>query len=162
MAPEIGQPEPLPKEPSTYSERLSYAISLLRLPKHKRVPAAAEAIGMTPEGLYIVLKDRTGKRTLTTVNNARVARFCQVDPFWLATGEGSPRPRSLSTEALEVAELFDTLGAEQRKKFWLLLQVVRPAMSDADVEKHLPAPPGHDDDDSTRPGQPRLSKSRVD
>lgn len=160
MAQDAPPPEDLPREPSTYSARLSYAISLLRMPAHRRVPAVAEATGMTPETLYINLKDRTGKRALTAVNNARVAKFCKVDPTWLALGEGSPRPRELSSDALELAELYETLAPEQRKKLWLLLQVVRPAVSDAEVEKHLPARP--DDDDPTRPGQPRLSKSRVD
>jgi hypothetical protein len=121
-------------EAGTYASRLGYALSLLKkLPSHQRVVAAAKAARCTPEALYTVLKDKSGKRALTAVNNARVAAFCKVDPTWLATGEGLPRPRPLSTEALDVAELYEALGDEERKKFWLLLQVVKP-----------PAPPPTD------------------
>lgn len=128
-----------PEYPSSYKDRLAYALALTGLPKAQVRSAVSKAVGVTTAALGQVLNYEN--RALSAEHNARVAKFCRVDPTWLATGEGSSRPRRVSSEAMDVAEHYDRLSIEERKKFWLLLRVVSAPVSDDAVDKLLPEAP---------------------
>lgn len=96
----------------SYNERLQQALALAKVDKR----ALAAHLGISYTGMEKALDGRT--KALTAANNARAAAFLQIDPCWLATGEGEPRservwpykrltPRqwgSISQEARELAE----------------------------------------------------------
>ncbi|WP_197332920.1 hypothetical protein [Ralstonia syzygii] len=71
---------------STYSERLVYALKTSK----KTRPALAQHLGISEQAVGQVIQGNT--KALSAENNARAARFLQVDDLWLATGEGDPRP----------------------------------------------------------------------
>lgn len=72
---------------NTYGERLEEA---LRIAGRERKELCA-AIDITLQALGQVISGKT--KALTAANSARAARFLKVDHFWLATGEGEPRPK---------------------------------------------------------------------
>lgn len=47
-------------------------------------------LGISSAAMKFLLEGTT--RAFTAANNARAARYLDVDAFWLATGEGEPRP----------------------------------------------------------------------
>lgn len=70
----------------TYGDRLEEA---LRIAKRDRAELSA-AINISIQAIGQVIAGKT--KALTAENSARAARFLRVDHFWLATGEGEPRP----------------------------------------------------------------------
>lgn len=72
----------------SYGERLAEAI---RLAKSSRKALGLE-IGITEQAVGMVIRGVTN--ALTAENSARAARFLRVDGYWLATGEGDPRPNA--------------------------------------------------------------------
>jgi transcriptional regulator with XRE-family HTH domain len=104
-----------------YGQRLAEAMALagmaeadgtLKKDARSRLAAALEisvqAVGQVLTG---------ASRAFTPEKSARAARFLKVDHYWLATGEGEPRPPGLSPEALEFARRYDRLDAEGKAKF---------------------------------------------
>lgn len=142
---------PMDDEPTTYGQRLQMAMDLAKLPRPQARARLAGELEITVQALGKVLNGQS--RSLTAENHMTAARFLRVDPWWLATGEGEARPSGLSTEALDVAEVYDRMNEDERKRFWLLLHVSRSPVPDSEVEKHLPPAPGSD--------KSRLSKSRA-
>lgn len=72
----------------TYGERLNQAIQLAGSSR----AAVAEAVGASVQAIGQVIRGDTV--ALTAENSARAAEALRVDHFWLATGEGEPRPKS--------------------------------------------------------------------
>lgn len=75
---------------TTYGERLQTALthaqkSVADLARHLVGPEGDR--GVSPSSVHQVLRGQT--KAHTAENCVRAARFLQVDPFWLATGEGS-------------------------------------------------------------------------
>jgi len=72
--------------PSTFGQRLELALKLAE----KDRSALAEATDLTVQAIGQVIQGKT--KALTAENSAKAARFLKVDSYWLATGEGKPRP----------------------------------------------------------------------
>ncbi len=69
-----------------YGERLQQAMHLA----DKDRAGVAQATHRTVQAIGQCITGATS--ALTAENNARAAAFLEVDCFWLATGEGQPRP----------------------------------------------------------------------
>ena len=69
-----------------YGNRLETAISLAA----KTRKQLSDGIGVTPQAISQVIGGVA--KAFSAENNARAARFLDVDAFWLATGEGQARP----------------------------------------------------------------------
>jgi transcriptional regulator with XRE-family HTH domain len=95
-----------------FGQRLALAIELAGLPKYGGASQLARGIGTTPQAPLQVLKGES--KALTAENTARAAKFLKVDWFWLATGEGKPRP-CLDQAALEVGLRFAGLSADRQQ-----------------------------------------------
>lgn len=85
---------------TTYGERLQTALkharkSVADLARHLVGPEGDR--GVSPSSVHQVLRGQT--KAHTAENCVRAARFLQVDPFWLATGEG-PMLAQVSTALL--------------------------------------------------------------
>lgn len=85
----------------TYGRRLAEALQLANKERKelaRHLDVSVQAIGQVING--------TG--ALTAFNNAHAARYLRVDPHWLATGDGEPRPpREFSEVARRLATAFD-------------------------------------------------------
>lgn len=136
-----------------YGKRLAQAIELAKLPKDEARAKVAKALGISVQAVGQVLTSTSETKALTAQNNARAARFLKVDPHWLATGEGVPRPDTPSAEALEFAKQFDALSEDEKRWWRTLLIAAKRGVSDDYVGKHLPLPPT--DADATTPGRKR-------
>lgn len=97
-----------------YGKRLATAFEMSGFRPREVRALLADAISATPQAISQVLKGET--KALTAENNARAARFLKVDAYWLATGEGEPKP-ALSPAAVAIAESYDTLSPLQREKW---------------------------------------------
>ena len=96
----------------TYGKRLKAAIEAAGRERKE----VAQACGCTVQNIGMVLTAPAGvDRTLSAATHAKAARFLNVDPYWLATGEGQMRTdaaaddSTLSTDAKEIASYFDKL-----------------------------------------------------
>lgn len=69
-------------------DRMAEAMALSK----KRIPALAEAMGVSYQAVKKVLDGKTAM--LTAENNRKAALFMEVDPNWLSSGVGSPRSAS--------------------------------------------------------------------
>jgi transcriptional regulator with XRE-family HTH domain len=121
---------------SPYGERLAKAMELARLTGPDARNKLAEAIGITKQAVGQVLTGST--RALSAETSARAARFLRVDHYWLATGEGEPKPKALSEDAMSFAARYDKLSQSEREKFSALLIVAREGVSDAEIERKMP------------------------
>jgi transcriptional regulator with XRE-family HTH domain len=130
------------KSPSPYGERLKQAMVLAGMagPDGKLKRDARErlsrAIGVSVQSVGQVLNGDSKK--FAPENSARAARFLRVDHFWLATGEGEPRPPGPSEEAISFARQFDKLDETGRKKFYAAIILAHPGVPDAEVEAKMP------------------------
>ena len=112
--------------PMDYGERLGRALELAR----KERGQLASALGISSQAVGQVIRGKTG--AFTAENNARAARFLEVDSFWLATGEGEPRTLlmmerlALSTRAVYVGQLLDQLEspAQRDRAYALIVQML--------------------------------------
>jgi transcriptional regulator with XRE-family HTH domain len=95
-----------------FGQRLAHAMELAGLPKYGGASQLARGIGTTPQAPLQVLKGES--KALTAENTARAAKFLKVDWFWLATGEGKPRPYP-DEAAHDVARRFAALDAAGQK-----------------------------------------------
>lgn len=115
-----------------------------RTPFGERIHGARKAAGLTQKQVEKELG--LGQSTLSELETqshrssytAELARLYGVDPYWLATGVGSPKPPKLSAEALEVAAEFERLQPHERRKWRALLLL---AMDGVNPE-HIKPPPG--------------------
>ena len=81
---------------STYGSRLNAALE-----RKKRSRAdLAKAIGRTPQAIGQVINGTT--KALTAENNSLAALYLDVNPHWLATGEGEMLPHATRVEASNV------------------------------------------------------------
>jgi hypothetical protein len=69
-----------------YKERLARALQLA----NRQTKELQLHLGVTYQAMKSLEDGKT--KALSVENNARAARFLDVDAFWLATGEGQPRP----------------------------------------------------------------------
>jgi transcriptional regulator with XRE-family HTH domain len=119
-----------------YGDRLAEAIRLSKIPEKEARAKLAAKLGVSVQAVGQVLGGTT--KALTAENSAKAARFLNVDHYWLATGEGDPRPQGLSEEARAWAARFDKLTAAEKEKFSALLVVARDGVPDAVVEAKMP------------------------
>lgn len=102
----------------------------------------AKACGISVQAVGQVLLGKS--KAFSADSSARAARFLRVDPYWLATGEGEPRPADkLSDEAMDFARRFDKLNATERQRFSALLIASRDGVPDAQVEEQMPITKRH-------------------
>lgn len=71
-----------------YKERLIEAMALAT----RTTKDLQRHLGVTYQAMKSLEDGKT--KALSVENNARAARYLEVDAFWLATGEGSARPLS--------------------------------------------------------------------
>lgn len=105
-----------PKESITpYAERLAHAMSQPENPIGS--VELAKALGITRQAIEKVLKGST--KEMSASNNARAARLLNVDPTWLATGEGTARPAEFLVRWHErrLLELLRELPAAEQDEF---------------------------------------------
>uniref|UniRef100_UPI00358FF5C1 hypothetical protein n=1 Tax=Variovorax boronicumulans TaxID=436515 RepID=UPI00358FF5C1 len=106
-----------------YGERLQLALELARKDRNalgKELGISVQAIGQAIRG------GRTGTQMFNAENSAKAARFLAVDHYWLATGDGVPRPDNLiPDDALEFAKQFAQLTENEKAKLRALFAVVR-------------------------------------
>jgi len=69
-----------------YKDRLLRAMALAK----RTTKDLQKHLGVTYQAMKALEDGKT--KALSVENNARAARFLDVDAFWLATGEGEPRP----------------------------------------------------------------------
>lgn len=119
-----------------YGERLLQAMELANLRGPDARIRLANAIGISVQSVGQAINGQT--KALSAENNARAARFLRVDSFWLATGEGDPRPRALSDDAMAFARMYDDLDTRERQRWHLLVQVARNGVPDHQVEQKMP------------------------
>jgi transcriptional regulator with XRE-family HTH domain len=129
--------------PTAYGQRLKRALVLagygLGEDELREGAAAklAKALKVSTAAVGMVLSGQT--KQFTPENSARAARFLKVDHFWLATGEGEPRPPGLSEAAAAFGRRYDSLGLQQREGLEKVLDILaRPGVTDAEVEKAMP------------------------
>lgn len=72
----------------SYGERLSQAIEIAKSSR----AAVAKAIGISEQAVGQAIRGDT--KSHTAENQARICKLLGVDYYWLATGEGKPRPIS--------------------------------------------------------------------
>jgi transcriptional regulator with XRE-family HTH domain len=96
----------------------------------------AAALEISKQAVGQVLTGKTN--ALTCDKSARAARFLKVDHFWLATGEGEPRPPGLSEEAKSFALRYDRLNSNERTRWSALLVAARDGVPDAVIEEQMP------------------------
>jgi transcriptional regulator with XRE-family HTH domain len=125
--------------PTPYGERLSEAIRLAGLPEREARAKLAKALGISVQAVGGVLIGTT--KAFAVEQSARAARFLEVDHFWLATGEGEPRPAGLSDDAAALARQYDRLSDEEKRRYRVLLIAAKNGLSDAEVAEFLPAVP---------------------
>lgn len=109
-----------------YGARLQIAIDLAG----KERGRLARELGISAQAVGQVIRGATG--AFNAANNARAARFLEVDPFWLATGEGQPRTLlmgerlALSTRAVYIGQLFDAIEdpAQRDRAYALIVQML--------------------------------------
>lgn len=75
-------------QPVSYGDRLNKAIELAKTNRK----ALGLALGISEQAVGMVIRGDT--RALTAENSALAARTLRVDHYWLATGEGEPRPQN--------------------------------------------------------------------
>lgn len=116
---------------NTYGERLAHALTLE--PVRTR-GALAEHLDISDQAVGAVIRSTTSQ--LKALNSARAAHFLRVDHHWLATGEGSPRPRpALSPLGVDLATAFDSAPLHMRDRLYATL------MQTIDLAASEPRPP---------------------
>jgi SOS-response transcriptional repressor LexA len=83
-----------------YGKRLQQAMDAHQPPRQRK--EVAKALGISPQALGLVLRGTT--KSLTAENNAAAADYLDVDPTWLATGEGGMGRSSKGNFIKEYAE----------------------------------------------------------
>lgn len=109
-----------------YGERLGKAMELAGKDRSQ----LAVALGVSSQAVGQVIRGDTS--ALTAANNARAARFLEVDAFWLATGEGEPRTPmmmerlALSAQAVYIGRLLDAIDdyAKRDRAYALVVQLL--------------------------------------
>jgi len=138
-----------------YAARLQKALDLAQ----KGTTELANGIGVAYQTIYQILKGPT--KSLSVANHARAARFLGVDAYWLATGEGVPRPESATSfEAMDVARIIDSIEdpVRRRKAYAFIVQAIELGNSPPSGAAPTP-PPGADKTGRTTQPSAR-SKSR--
>jgi transcriptional regulator with XRE-family HTH domain len=127
--------------PKPYGERLLQALQLNGMaepdgtPKRDARAKLAKAMGVTVQAVGDVI--RGASNAFTAEKSAKAARYLRVDHYWLATGDGDPRPPGLSEEAKAFAQRFDKMNAQERDRWLLVIEVVRDGIPDKLVEEKM-------------------------
>lgn len=116
----------------SYGERLAKAMELARVDRAK----VAAALEISVQAVGQVLNGQS--KAFTADKSAKAARFLKVDHYWLATGEGEPRPEGLSEEAQEFGRRYDRLDTDGRAKFSAAIIIAQRGVPDAQVEAQMP------------------------
>ncbi len=116
-----------PFQPSRYrltmveQSRTPYADRLVQAMREAENPYTnvelAEALGITRQAIDKVLKG--GSKEMSASNNARAAQLLNVDPTWLATGEGTARPAEFKVRWSErrLIDLYRRLPPDEQDEF---------------------------------------------
>jgi transcriptional regulator with XRE-family HTH domain len=118
--------------PMSYGERLAKAMEQARVDRAK----LAAALEISVQAVGQVLNGQT--KAFTADKSAKAARLLRVDHYWLATGEGEPKPPGPSEEALEFARRYDRLDTDGRAKFSAAIVIAQQGVPDAKVEERMP------------------------
>lgn len=105
-----------------YGARLVMALALA----DESRDALAKALGVSVQAISQVITGTT--RAMTAENTLKAARFLGVNPYWLATGEETPRDAQalrqlLSDEAVHWGVVFDQMNGSEKEQFRLLIAV---------------------------------------
>lgn len=131
----------------TYGERLQLALDLAGRDRSE----LAKALGISVQAVGQTLRGET--KAHTAENCAEAAKFLNVDPYWLATDKGQPRPPRLalskerdllSEAAVKHALIFDALTENQRQTWRALLTVVMAGEEKSTKHADLPTIPDED------------------
>jgi transcriptional regulator with XRE-family HTH domain len=126
---------------SPYAERLAHSMSL----DENQISAVdlAEALGVTRQAIDKLLKG--GSNEMSASNNARAAQLLNVDPIWLATGEGTARPPEFQVRWHErrLVELFRRLPPDEQDEFAASLESRVSIHEQPDPGRDIPLPVGH-------------------
>lgn len=93
-----------------YGDRLQQAMDL----SGKSRGDLARALGKSVQAIGQCIRGETG--ALTAENSARAAALCRVDHYWLATGEGHPRPDRAWPFDLFGPDDYELIPFEYRKR----------------------------------------------
>lgn len=110
----------------TFPQRLAQALQLSGMKQSE----LAEAMGVKKQTIssYLTAKRDGEDRAMSASNAAKAARILKVDHYWLATGEGDPRPTllmerlALSPKAVHIGDRFDAIeDPKQRDRAYALI-----------------------------------------
>lgn len=73
----------------------------------------ADELGCSGAAIGALLRGES--KQMTGENLVKTARLCDVNPYWLATGEG-PTKDKFSREARDLAHRIDTLTGKDRRR----------------------------------------------
>lgn len=125
----------------SYGSRLEKAMELAEADRN----GLAKAVGVSVQAIGMVLGGKSN--AFAAENHARAAQFLSVDHFWLATGEGEPRPpymkerAALSSRAVEFAAAFDALEPGQQALWRTLVLAAGSHAPDERVAQAFGLPP---------------------
>ena len=94
----------------SYGDRLQKAMEL----SGKSRGDLARALGKSVQAIGQCIRGETG--AFTAENSARAAALCRVDHYWLATGDGHPRPDRAWPFDLFGPDEYALVPAEYRKR----------------------------------------------
>lgn len=93
-----------------HNERIKIALTL----SQKKASQLQKELGVSPAAMTYLLKGDS--KGFSAENNARAARFLEVDAYWLATGEGAPRPMQPWPFPMILPSQYEQLGADFRRQ----------------------------------------------
>lgn len=98
----LGLPNNLDKTMKTLAERLRYAMEVLPPKKIKGVDLA-RAVGVKPPSVSDWLSGKS--KTMEGENLLKASKFLNVNPNWLATGNGSPSATNMKNQNKELSNI---------------------------------------------------------
>jgi len=133
--------------PMTYGARLQMALDASK----KTRKQLADHLETSPQRIGIIITWAVEEeRRLTTLAHMEAARYLNVDPYWLASGDGEMRPAQPKTDSLgqQLADLFDQLpnvNSTRSEIFVQCYQIIAP------VVQRIGGAPSHTLDGRSRP-----------
>jgi hypothetical protein len=106
-----------------HKDRLREALALAS----KTAGNLQKELGISPAAMTYLLDGAT--KSFNAANNAKAARYLDVDAYWLATGEGQPRPQQPWPFPMVLPSQWAQLDADFRRQVennvvgeWMRLQ----------------------------------------
>jgi transcriptional regulator with XRE-family HTH domain len=122
-----------------YKQRLAHAMTLAGMDRQ----ALAAGLKISVQAVSQALGGKT--RALTAENTAKAAMVLGVDAYWLATGEGEPRPAlmaeraALSPSAVRFGVAFDALDERERQVWQSLVEAAKAVAAQPTADFHTQA-----------------------